>query len=486
MWKPGAANKILVRRYRAAREGVDNIAKKKRALMQRKKKYEWKPFLTVKKVNGEFTVQMEVFKTFSKERLLGQYPYDDKPPLIYTIGKTEDEKKKIQRQRDRRERRESRRKSKLIQSTFRDKCQEICLKAYNQAIGLLPLPNANDPECPCYTEPPGNTSSPVIDSCSCSDGDTISSSDTDGDEWEIQFSPPAALFDSKAKNPPLLVDNESQYTYLDYKVKILDKQGNQVARFFKGPDGKQVCSDLGGFFNANHVWQEINKDGYIGPDNRWVPSNFIGPDGMFYSSDEGQFVDANGQVSVIGIDGYIDKDGKWVWYPKSQRTKVNGAKSDTTDRNKKAKSPQPNDPTSNIGKGDQGKTSPNSAKDKQPTSKPPVKIKAAASKARSPLVMSVSMHHTKYKKGILSPNARQLRVDPKKMAKYTEIMQSFQQYDDLTQDMASPLLRPTRASNTPRKKVPDDNFHNMLVLTNGGTARSESQLLTADTVDDDM
>lgn len=128
-WKPGASLKGLVKRYRAMRGSVDIIAKKKRAMLQKRKKLEMKPTLIVRKTDGEYNVQMEVLKKYSKDRLIFQYPYEEKPPLIYTVGKTEEEIQKIVSKRERRERRETRRKCKLLQSTFRNRCQEICLKS---------------------------------------------------------------------------------------------------------------------------------------------------------------------------------------------------------------------------------------------------------------------------------------------------------------------------------------------------------------------
>ncbi|XP_063822043.1 uncharacterized protein LOC135072043 isoform X1 [Ostrinia nubilalis] len=451
-WKPGAANKILVRRYRAMREGIDIIAKKKRAMMQRKKKIEMKPTLVVKKQGGEYTVQMEVFKKYSKERLVFQYPYDEKPPIVYTIGKSAEEKLKIQKQKERRERRETRRKSRLLQSTFRDKCQEICLKAYNQAIGLLPLPNPNDPECPCQTKATENLS-PPIDSCSCSDEGSVSSEDTDDDEWTIEFTPPAARWDQKAKHPPTLVENECQYNYLDYKVKLLDKYGNQVPRYFKGPDGKQECSDLGGFWSPDKVWMEINKDGYIGPDNRWVPMNFIGPDGMFYSAEEGSFADASGQLLKIGIDGYIDKDGKWAWY--SKRKGAKSTKSTMSGSTKTEKSPKRDSPRDKP-----------DAKGKAPSpvmkgKGPDKKAQGTESKKGSPkttfgkggknaVVMSV-MNYDNRLPTMKSYNERPRYMDPRKIAKYREIMKGLQMYDDLYE--FRPPIKTNRASNTPSKKI---------------------------------
>lgn len=452
-WKPGAANKILVRRYRAIREGVDIIAKKKRAMMQRKKKIEMKPTLVVKKQNGEYSVQMEVFKKYSKERLLFQYPYDEKPPLIYTIGKTEEEKRKIQKQRERRERRETRRKSRLLQSTFRDRCQEICLKAYNQAIGILPLPNPNDPACPCQTDAIQNIT-PPIDSCSCSDEETISSSDTDNDEWTIEFTPPAARWDVKAKHPPILAENESQYNYLDYKVKLLDKQGNPVPRFFKGPDGKQECSDLGGFWSPDHIWMEINKDGYIGPDQRWVPMNFIGPDGMFYSAEEGFFTDNSGQTLKIGVDGYVDKEGKWASYSKN-RGKTPKSKSTLTATTTCTKTRVTENVSKSNGKGKSGHMKAKS--DKIPQSLPKMgvgkgKLKTTVSssnKAKNPLVMSVSVNYERNN----SPKSTGVKIlpDTKKNTRYKEIMDELQMFDDMPELNLN--IKTNRASNTSKKNL---------------------------------
>lgn len=419
-----------------------------------------KPTLVVKKQDGEYTVQMEVFKKYSKERLVFQYPYDEKPPLIYTIGKTPEEKLKIQKQRERRERRETRRKSRLLQSTFRDRCQEICVKAYNQAIGILPMPNINNPECPCDTEITKPVSPPV-DSCSCSEEGTISSSDTDGDDWIIEFTPPLAKWDAKAKHPPVLAENESQYNYLDYKIKVLDKQGNQVPRYFKGPDGKQECSDLGGFWGPNHVWLELNKDGYIGPDNRWVPLNFTGPDGMFYLSEEGTFTDSNGKVWKIGIDGYIDKDGKWAWYGKRKDAKttksmstVTGTTADTKKLPRSPKTELPGVASSVKGKDTKTVTPIGKAQgtNDKPTAPPTTSKggkKVVTLGGRTQTVMNLSMNSDR-KRPLAMPDYLK-RVDQKKLAKYREIIQGLQMYDDLGN--LKPPMKTNRASNTPRRKM---------------------------------
>jgi hypothetical protein len=437
------------------REGIDIIAKKKRAMLQRKKKIEMKPTLVVKKQGGDYTVHMEVFKKYSKDRLLFQYPYDEKPPLVYTIGKSAEEKLKIQKNKERRERRETRRKSRLLQSTFRDKCQEICLKAYNQAIGILPLPNPNDPVCPCHTDA-APTISPPIDSCSCSEEGSIVSSDTDDDEWTIEFTPPAARWDPKSKHPPVLADNESQYTYLDYKVKLFDKQGNPVPRFFRGPDGKQECSDLGGFWGQGHVWMEINKDGYIGPDGRWVPMNFIGPDGMFYSAEDGGFTDATGQFLKLGIDGYIDKDGKWVWYPRrkgAKSVKSTASGSDGQKDKPRKKSPETNKVntkakatvTSSKGKrGDKKTQAVVSSTGRKTPGKPEYK-------GKSPMVMSVSVDYEKNILPKIRGEEKYRVIDSRKVAKYREIMRDLEMYDDFYE--IRPPVKTNRASNTPSKKI---------------------------------
>lgn len=417
--------------------------------MQRKKKVELRPTITVTKRDGEFTVEMEVFKKYSKERLVHQFPYEERPPLTYVIGKTEEEKKKLQKQREKRVRRETRRKSQFLQSTFRDKCQEICLKAYNQAIGMLPLPNPNDPDCPCITSPPIEKS--PLDSCSCSEAEYISSSDTDNDEWVIEFSPPAAKWNPKAKNAPVLANNETQYTYLDYKVKLLDKSGNPVPRYFKSHEGKTECSDLGGFWGPGKVWLEINKDGYIGPDERWVPMNFIGPDGMFYSAEEGFITDSTGQVLKLGIDGYIDKDLKWVYYAKNKKQNPKSIATASS-----AKSPSP---TSALqGKGD-GKTKSASPIETLPASKSKSggkkelavsKKNGKKEKGHNPVVMRLMVHYP----GRRSPRfhaskMRKSELDRKKLAKYCEIMGGIKMYDDIHE--LKPPVKTNRASNTPVK-----------------------------------
>lgn len=417
--------------------------------MQRKKKIEPKPTIIVTKKDGEYTVQMEVFKKYSKERLVSQYPYEERPPLIYTIGKTEAEKKKLKSQRDRKERREIRRKSRLLQSTFRDKCQEICLKAYNQAMGVLPLSSANNPDCPCSTAPDPNIS-PPIDSCSCSDAETISSSDTDNDEWVIEFSPPAAKYDGKAKNPPNVVEIETQYTYLDYKVKTLDKAGNQVPRFFKGLDGKELCSDLGGFWGSDHIWQEINKDGYIGPDNRWVPMNFIGPDGMFYSAEEGSFADQSGQLLKIGIDGYINKDGKWAYYNRRPGTNGRNSLTNSTGNSKipKCKKHEPvkaevkSKETAHAKSDDKKSPSPVCKKtDKQ--SEKTKKLETSGAKRKTALVLNTSIDFDITRNSRL-PHAERLKLDAQKIVKYREIMQGLQTYEDFYD--LRPLMKTNRAT----------------------------------------
>ncbi|XP_041977614.1 uncharacterized protein LOC121731968 [Aricia agestis] len=459
-WKPGAAKKTLVRRYRAVREGVDKTAKKKRAMMQKKKKLEMKPTLVVTKKNGEYTVQMEIFKVFSKERLPYQYPYDEKLPLVYTIGKTEEEKRKSEKRQERKERRATRRRLRFVQSTFRDKCQEICLKTYNQAIGVLPKPNESDLECPCQI--PAVQDIQSVGSCSCSDGESVLSSDTDDDEWVIEFTPPAARFDPKFKHKPVYVDSNTQYTYLDYRVKIFDKAGNPVPRFFKGPDGKQECSDLGGFWGLGHVWLEINRDGYIGPDNRWVPNNFTGPDGMSYSAQDGTVTDNTGRFLKIGIDGYIDKDGKWAWYSRARQLKgSHSGPLSNKNHNLKAYVSNKRDKEKQNKKTTSAKDAIVS-KDKRPfpkgllnakpsdhTQKSKKSVTYSIGNRKSPIVMTASVNFNRAK---LAHSNKKEDVSDKAANKYNQIMKELKLYDETIFDYNSkPLVPINKASNTPMK-----------------------------------
>ncbi|XP_045490976.1 uncharacterized protein LOC123690900 isoform X1 [Colias croceus] len=314
-WKPGATNKHVVRLLRMARNPGEVTPKKRRKDAAKKKRPLNRPLLIVHKKDGEFTVTMETMKTYNKPRAINQYPYEDKPVLTYTIGRTEEENRERRKKKEREQRRLERAQRAFIQSAFRDMCHEICLKTYQQALGILP--DTEDPECTCYPAEPTAARTNMDVSCSCSEDSKSIGSDTDSDEWIVEFTPPCATFNQNHKGKKVIkVDNGSQYTYLDYRVKLLDRFGNPVPRFFKGPDGKQQCSDLGGFWSPDKKWLEINVDGYIAPDGRWAPNNFIGPSGEQVEAITGKFQTANNKWLVVGIDGYVDCNSRWRFYPK--------------------------------------------------------------------------------------------------------------------------------------------------------------------------
>ncbi|XP_026749193.3 uncharacterized protein LOC113509973 [Galleria mellonella] len=319
LWKPGATNKHVVRLLRMAKNPGVVISKKKRKDSLLKKRSLKRPLLIVRKKDGEYSVTMETMKTYAKPRTFNQYPYEDKPVLTYTIGRTDKENKERQKKKERERRRLERAQRQFIQSAFRDVCQEICLKTYQQALGILP--DAESPGCPCYPVHPNGEMANVGVSCSCSEEKSSIGSDTDSDEWIVEFTPPNATFDPTFKSKKVIkTNNTTQYSYLDYRVKLVDRFGNPVPRYFKGPDGKQQCSDLGGFWSADHNWLEINVDGYIAPDGRWAPNIFIGPNGEQVDAETGKFQTTSGKWLVVGVDGYIDSQGRWHFYSKPRGT----------------------------------------------------------------------------------------------------------------------------------------------------------------------
>ncbi|XP_021206460.2 uncharacterized protein LOC101740379 isoform X1 [Bombyx mori] len=317
MWKPGATNKHVVRLLRIARNPDDVLTKKKKKDTGKKKRPLKRPLLVVQKKDGEYTVTMETMKTYAKPRAVNQVPYEEKPLVTYTIGRTDEENKQRQKRKEREQRRLERAQRQFVQSAFKDVCREICLKTYQQALGILP--DAESPDCPCFPAITDEVKANIDASCSCSADSSTMASETDSDEWLIEFTPPVAYYDSGYKKKKVLkVDNTTQYTYLDYRVKLLDRYGNPVPRFFKGPDGKQQCSDLGGFWSPDHKWLDINIDGYVAPDGRWAPNNFIGPNNEQVDCETGKFQMVNGKWLVVGIDGFIDPQGKWRFYKKSR------------------------------------------------------------------------------------------------------------------------------------------------------------------------
>lgn len=322
------------------------VAKKKRKVEKVKKPVK-RPLITVAKKDGEYTVTMETMKGYSKPRTLNQQPFEDKPVLTYTIGRTQEENRKRQKKKEREQRRLQRDQREFIQSAFADMCKEICIKTYQQALGFLP--ETEDPDCPCFPALPGPGDANLDRSCSCSEEDASNSSETDDDEWLVEFTPPNAHFDPTYKGKKIFKqDREIQYSYLDFRVKLLDRFGNQVARFFKGPDGKTQCSDLGGFWSPDHQWLEINNDGFIGPDDRWAPIMFIGPSGDQVVCESGKIQDADGTWLTVGVDGYVDTAGKWKYYPRSKSVAPQKKVVKKPIPGKKEEKPNPYQPSENL------------------------------------------------------------------------------------------------------------------------------------------
>lgn len=258
---------------------------------------------------------METMKSYNKPRTVSQVPYEDKPLSTYKIGRTDEENLQRRKKKEREKRRLERDQRAFIQSAFKNMCEDICLKTYQQALGILP--DAEVPDCSCYPAEPGPDRTDLDLSCSCSEDSNLPESDTDSDEWMVEFTPPIAHFDPACKVKKVAhAESSTQYSYLDYRVKLLDRYGNPVPRYFKGPDGKEECSDLGGFWGPNHKWLEINVDGYVAPDGRWAPNIFIGPNDEHVDAELGKFQAMDGTWHVVGIDGYVDVHGKWQSYAK--------------------------------------------------------------------------------------------------------------------------------------------------------------------------
>ncbi|XP_022819693.1 uncharacterized protein LOC111351783 isoform X2 [Spodoptera litura] len=316
LWKPGATNKHVVRLLKIAKNPGEALAKKRKKDTGKVKRPLKRPLLIVQKKDGEYTVTMETMKSYAKPRTFNQHPYEDKPVVTYTIGRTSEANLQRRKRKLHRQKILETHQREFIQSAFKDMCQEICLKTYQQAVGILPYTEI--PDCPCYPINPGPDRVDLDRSCSCSDDHIKIGSATDSDEWIVEFTPPSAKFDPTYKCKKVVTaDISTQYTYLDYRVKLLDRYGNPVPRFFKGPDGKQLCSDLGGFWGPDNKWLEINTDGYIGPDERWAPNTFMGPTGEMVDAETGKFQSVDGEWLVVGVDGYVDM-GKWKFYSKSK------------------------------------------------------------------------------------------------------------------------------------------------------------------------
>ncbi|VVD02642.1 unnamed protein product [Leptidea sinapis] len=132
--------------------------------------------MIVRKVNGEYQIEVR------NEPTDGQ----DQTPLKYTI-ESENNKRKLKK-------REKQRQN-LINAAVKDvwedpyqpqNCENICLRAYYEAMGILPelQRNAN-----CINQDFVSSNSDDYD-------DTSSSCASSEVDWEIQFSPPISRYQS--------------------------------------------------------------------------------------------------------------------------------------------------------------------------------------------------------------------------------------------------------------------------------------------------
>ncbi|XP_041977615.1 uncharacterized protein LOC121731969 [Aricia agestis] len=208
-WRPGAAEKHLVHLLQMARHHKQIISKKKKKELVKSKRPLKRPLLVVHKKDGEFTVTMETMKASTKPREVYEHPYEDKPVLTYTIGRTDEENKERLNQKQRKQRRLEREQRTYLQSAFKNMCQEICLKTCQQALGILP--EAEDKQGLCYANATWVEPEDPNPSCSCSDN-SLSVSDTDSDEWILEFTPPNAFFDPSRKGKKVVSsDKDTEY-----------------------------------------------------------------------------------------------------------------------------------------------------------------------------------------------------------------------------------------------------------------------------------
>lgn len=151
-----------------------------RPLKKAKKRAETKPTLIICKVNGEYRVEMQVTAENSEGT---QEVYN---PLVYKIAKASN-KDKIAKL----ERKKRRLIKEAVEEVWEDPyhpeyCERTCLRAYKQAVGLLPY-DPNNPDCTCDYEGEEPVSS---SSCSCEDDDVSSDCSSLEADWEIHFTPP--------------------------------------------------------------------------------------------------------------------------------------------------------------------------------------------------------------------------------------------------------------------------------------------------------
>lgn len=180
-WKPGAISKRLLCKLNKAKRQTSAVETSK-PLKKLKKRTETKPTLIICKVNGEYRVEMQTAPE-NNEGSNEQYT-----PLVYKIAKADNKDKLAKLELKRRQ------LVKEIIGDFEDPyhpdvCEKTCLKAYKQAIGLLPL-DPNRPDCTCSDGAAGQDS--LKESCHCYYDDVSSDCSSMDIDWEIHFSPPIA------------------------------------------------------------------------------------------------------------------------------------------------------------------------------------------------------------------------------------------------------------------------------------------------------
>ncbi|CAG5051143.1 unnamed protein product [Parnassius apollo] len=179
-WRPGAISKRLMKKlYEAKRK--KSVVEEIKQIKKAKKRIENKPTLMISKRDGEYRVEIQTTPAFN---VLSREEYS---PLIYRIAKADNED---------RIKKKNRIKRRLVRRATNDiwidnnntkDCDNVCLEAYKQAVGL---PNSGGKSFENHCSELEAIDMP--DSCFCSDNDISSSCASSEVDWEIHFSPPSA------------------------------------------------------------------------------------------------------------------------------------------------------------------------------------------------------------------------------------------------------------------------------------------------------
>lgn len=181
-WKPGAISKRLLRKLNKAKK-LKLPVREVKVAKKIKKNVEEKPTLIVCKMNGAYHIEMQVLPENSNTNI------DQCSPLKYTV-KSEDNEERIQKRLSKRHRLIREAVEKVWSNPYHPEiCEKTCLKAYKQAIGILPY-DPNNPECTCCS---GEESEDSV-SCFCEESDTSSEGSSLDLQWEIHFTPPSAHY----------------------------------------------------------------------------------------------------------------------------------------------------------------------------------------------------------------------------------------------------------------------------------------------------